>query len=445
MIARVLCAATSLLALFASCGCSNDAAAVGAAEPQVNEPSGDLIRVQLVEPEVITLQRTTTQPVSVAAYHEAEIGAKVSGYVAELNVDIGDEVRKGDVLAVLDVPEMQDEIAEQQAVIRRQKAEEKQATAALALASANVEAAEAALAQAQAEIQQADADLKAEQAEFERIRQLVERKSVEARMEDEGRQRLESAQATRFAVEAAVNSARANVTVAEAKRDAAQADVERAQAETVVSDRQLMRMETMLRYASLTAPFDGVVMARTVDLGDLVSNWQAASGQQVPLFRLGQLNRVRVQVAVPENDSPWMNVGDEVLVRFSSLRGQSYRGTVSRMTRALDESTRTMLAEIDLDNPEDRILPGMYGEATIVLDEQSEAIVLPAGAVRFDAEGKAYVYTVDQAGTVQVVEVTTGVDDGHRIEIVSGLSPTDRVVGGMLDRLTAGQKVAASE
>jgi len=430
-----------LALLLLLCGCQQHATPIGAAHAANPEAANGPLRVQVVLPEVTTLNRITTQPVTVVPYHQANIDAKVSGYLTELNVDIGDVVEADDVLAVLDVPEMLDELTQQQAVIARLHAEEKQATAAVTLAEANVKAAQAALAQAKSEIQQANADLKAQQAEFRRIEELVGRRSVEARMEDEARQRLESAQAAKASAQASVTSSQASIAVAEAQLEAAKAEVDRAKAETAVAERQMEKMQTLMNYASLRAPFDGVVTARTVDLGDLVSNSQTSNGHRLALFTISQLDRVRVQVAIPEDDSPWATVGDVATVRLSALRGQAIEGTISRITKSLDASTRTMLAEIDIDNPEARLLPGMYGEATIVLDEQAEALVLPASAVRFDAEGKPHVYTVNESGTATVVDVTTGVDDGHQIEITSGLSAEATVIDGMLDRLADGQKV----
>jgi RND family efflux transporter MFP subunit len=434
-----------LFAISALCGCSNGTASVGGADSSTDGTADGPTRVRTIQPERITLRRTTTQPVTVTSYHEAEIEAKVSGYVKELNVDIGDVVKQGDVLAVLDVPEMVKEMEQQQAVIARLNAEEKQATAAVTLAFANIKAAEATLAQAESEVQQADADLKAEQAEFARIEELVTRRSVEARMEDEARQRLESAEAARSAALASIRSAQASVTVAEAQLDSAKAEVDRAQAETAVARKLLERMQTMMQYTSLTAPFDGVVTSRNVDLGDLVGGTPSTSRSRVALFTLAQVDRVRVRAAIPEDHAPWTTVGDPATVHLSALRGEPIAGTVSRITRSLDASTRTMLAEVDLENADGRLLPGMYGEASFVLDEKVDALVLPAGAVRFDSEGNAQVYAVGVGSTVQVVDVTTGVDDGHQIEIISGLSADATVIDGMLDRLSAGQKVQVDE
>lgn len=430
-----------LLLVTALSGCTHGAVATGESELSTNESAVGPIRVQVIQPEVTNLRRTTTQPVSVFPYHEASLNAKVSGYLNDLRVDIGDTVQAGDVLAVLSIPEMTLEIEEQEAVILRLHAEEKQAAAAVALAQANVTVSAALLAQAESEVQKSVAEVRAEQSEFRRIADLVNRQSVEARMEDEARQRLESAQAGQQAAEAAVTSAQASVTVAEARLHAAQAEVERAVAETAISHKQLERLRTMAQYGTLAAPFDGVVTARQVDLGDLVGSAQTSGAERAPLFKLAQINRVRVRVAIPEDDAPWTNVGDAVTVRLSSLRGQSFVGTVSRVSNSLDASTRTLLAEVDLENPNRQLLPGMYGEATIVLDEKPNALVLPARSIRFDAKGTAQVYTVDASGTVQAVDVAIGVDDGHQIEIVSGLSPEDRVVDGMLDRLSSGQQV----
>ncbi|MBW3668640.1 MAG: efflux RND transporter periplasmic adaptor subunit, partial [Actinobacteria bacterium] len=138
-------------------------------------------------------------------------------------------------------------------------------------------------------------------------------------------------------------------------------------------------------------------------------------------------DKVRVRVAIPENDAAWTDRGDKAVVVLRAMRGQPIEGQVSRISRRLDTDTRTMNAEIDLENAAGQLLPGMYGEATITLDER-EALVLPAGAVRFDEEGKSTVYVVGPAGKVSLVEVQTGLDDGRRIEIASGLDGDERVI-----------------
>jgi RND family efflux transporter MFP subunit len=148
-----------------------------------------------------------------------------------------------------------------------------------------------------------------------------------------------------------------------------------------------------------------------------------------------------VRVAVPERDAPLADPGDSALITLQALPGEELRGHVSRVAGALDETTRTMLLEIDLPNPDGRLLPGMFGQATIQLEPPRERLTLPANAVRFDEQGKSYVYVIDAASEVAVVDVETGLDDGQQIEITAGLLGSERVAGPSLKRLRAGQRV----
>ncbi|MFH1267418.1 MAG: efflux RND transporter periplasmic adaptor subunit, partial [Planctomycetota bacterium] len=164
-----------------------------------------------------------------------------------------------------------------------------------------------------------------------------------------------------------------------------------------------------------------------------------------PLFVIAALDKVRVRVSVPERDAPWANVGDQATMTFPALPGESFSGKVARIAGSLDESTRTMTIEIDLENPQNRLLPGMFGESTIELEEQADSLVLPAGAVRYDEDGGSYVYVVDPTDQVRVVEVVTGLDDGHEIQITEGLSGNERVANAMIGRLKEGQKVVVRD
>ena len=402
---------------------------------------GDRVTVKTLSPERTALERTTTQPAIVHAYHQAEIYAKVAGYLEKLNVDIGQQVDADTVLGVISVPEMVKSSERQEATVRRLEADEKRAEAQIIVAEANAESAAAVLEQARADVAGADAQLKADRVEHERVSDLVQDKAVAGRLGDESLQRYESARAAKLAAEAAVVSANANVSVAAANQKAADADLDAAKARTEVAMKELEELEELMKYATLRAPFEGIVTRRNADPGDLIRNASASSGpDSTPLFVIAQTDKVRIRVPVPERDAPWAGVGDQATVTFQALPGESFSGKVSRTAGSLDESTRTMTVEIDMENDGGRLLPGMFGEATIVLEEQGDSLVLPAGAVRHDEIGNSYVYVVD-AGKVRVVEVTLGLDDGNLIQITKGLSGNERVVDAMLGRLQDGQVV----
>ena len=304
--------------------------------------------VKLVTAQRTTIQRTTTQPATIQAFHQAEIHAKVAGYLTELKADIGQAVKTGDVLGIIAVPEMQKSYEKQQATIRRLQAKEQQAGAGVNLATADVKSAQALQAQAGAEVAQTDAQLNADSSEFQRVTDLVAQKAVAARLLDEARRKLEASTSGKAAAQAALQSAVAAVTVAREKESVAKFSVDAAAAQTEVARKQLEELAVLKSYSILKAPFSGVVTQRNVDPGDLVRNFQAASeSSRVPLFEISDVAKVRVRIAIPENEAPLARVENKVVLKLRSLPDRKFEGMISRLSRRLDESTRTMLIEVD--------------------------------------------------------------------------------------------------
>ena len=425
-------------------GCSAQFGASAVAEPSGanaqlhGSANADPATVKTISPQRIALRRTTTQPAIVQAYYQAELYAKASGYLETLNVDIGQQVDVGIVLCKIAVPEMDKAREKQEATIRRLQAEEKRAGAEVAVAEAAIESSKALLEQARAGVASTEANLRADRSEYDRFTELVESKAVAERLGDEALRRFSSSQARKAAAEAAVVSANANVGVAGAKLEAARADVAAAQAKTEVAQKALEEFDALLAYATLRSPLKGVVTQRHADPGDLIHN-APTSGK--PLFVIAEIDKVRVQVPIPERDAHWVDVGDPVTLTFPALPGESFAGTVSRTSGGLDEDTQTLGVEVDLENSDHQLLPGYFGEATVLLEEHADAVVLPAGAVRHDEVGRSFVYVVDSANRVQVVDVATGIDDGQTIEITDGLDGSERIVDAMIGRLKQDQEV----
>ncbi len=468
---RLSLCALALCALGALAGCSQDAPAAR------NDKASKPVPVKTVSVTQEDVERTTTQPATVHAYYRAEIRAKVTGYVknpdtagdensasetkregteekadvdggtddgekAEVKLaDIGDVVEAGAVLAVIDVPEMEQQQRIIDARIARFQAEEKRAEAGIELAGARVRSAEAKLKQARFESARAEASVVAMVAEFSRTDELVESGSLERRVRDEVRKKRDSEIANRDAAISAITAAEADVAVAKAKQTSAEADVQAAQAETTVAERQLEELKVLVKYATLAAPFSGIVTERSVDPGDLVR--EDGGG---PLFVLSQVSKVRIRVAVPEAEAAFVNRGDAMTLTFPSFPAEeAITIAVTRVSGSLDASTRTMLVEAEVENPDGKLLPGMFGQASIALSTKVAANMLPARAVRFRESGEAYVYVVSDDATVSVVDVTTGLDDGRSIEIVSGVDAGQKVVDAHLKRFTTGQKVTLLE
>jgi RND family efflux transporter MFP subunit len=299
--------------------------------------------VTVAQPQPHDFELVSAQPSTAEAFYEADLGAKVSGYVSELLVDIGSRVREGQVLARLTVPEL--------------------------IQARNAAAAEVA----------------AVQSEHERIAMLAERNSVTQKSLTEAKSRLDMAVARRAEIEAE------------------------------------------MAYATIEAPFGGVVTARTIDPGDMVYEASSPKGGDQPLLRVAKVDVIRVKTYVPERDSRWVDIGDPVTVVFDALAGRVFEGAIARFSDALDPRTRTMLVEVDLPNDDGRLRPGLYGQARVLLERRTGALALPAAAVRTDASG-AFVLTVSSGDVVRRAPVEVGLESGGWVEIASGLTGTERVV-----------------
>ncbi|MEM9369489.1 MAG: efflux RND transporter periplasmic adaptor subunit, partial [Planctomycetota bacterium] len=367
--------------------------------------------------------------------------ARLNGYVKEVLVDIGDPVRKGQVMAVIDVPELEQRAQVQQAQIKRDEASEQSAAAEVELTRSRIEQAEAKLIEAESQLAQVAATLAAAEAEFQRTEDLVQRGSLQSRMLDEARKRRDSERAAVQAVKSVMGSAEAEVAVARSQLDASQARRLGAAAESEISRRQLDEIEVLLDYASIRAPFDGIVTERFVNPGDLVV--EEGSDERTLLYEVSQLDPIRIQVAVPEAEAAHVSKDDLMRVEFPSFASEpKISCRVTRTSGELDPTTRTMLVEAELDNSDGRIIPGMFGQATIELDAKVAANMLPARAVRFDASGDAFVYRIDEQDRVRVTPVVIGVDDGIALEILEGLESGERIVDAHLQRFQEGQAVA---
>lgn len=416
-------------------GCSMPVSADSKPAAESKTPTPVAVKtVAVVQQEI---RRTSVQPATVQAFYTAEIQAKVHGYVSEVKADIGDVVKAGDVLALIDVPETAKQRQMALAMVDRQRAEEQRAKAGIELAAANVAAFEAMETEARSKLKQVEATLAAAEAEFKRTTDLVQRGSIQPRILDEVRERRDSAAAGKAAVTATIASAVANVTVAKAKEAAAAADLKVAAAETATKEREVEQIDELIKYTTLKAPFSGVVTARNVSPGNLVSE----RSSDVPLFVISQLDKVRIHIPVPESDAAFVGPDDSVSVTFPSFTDEEAMTVpVTRLTGTLDPSTRSMLVEAEVANPSGKLIPGMFGQASITLSTNLTATVLPARAVRFSEAGDAYAYVIADE-KVTVVPVTTGADDGNTLEIAAGLEPGQVVIDAHLQRFTDGQVV----
>ena len=406
------------------------------------QPRADKSRVEVVTAVQKDVVHTTSQPATVHPFFQADIISKVSGYIEDVFVDIGDIVKTGDPLCQLSVPEMDKQLEQVHAKQQRLLAELKRAEAAVNVAVARIRSSEAETEEAASNIKQVEARLIANKAELKRVVGLVERKAVTIANLDEAQASNDVSEAAKISAEAALRSAQAKKEIAIAEQEAAQAEVATAQARHAESIKEGEELEAMLQYTTICAPFDGVVTSRSVDPGDFVTGTSQAHGLlRRPLFHVDQQSRLRIRVAIPERDASEVDAGDPVVLRLDALPKAPIDAVVTRSAQRLDPSTRTMLAEIEVDNARGQLLPGMFGCATIIATTSKDAIVLPASALRTDAEGNPYVFLLDEQDRIVKKHVVVGADDGHEIEVVTGLAGTERVVDAFVGSIEEGQVV----
>ena len=319
-------------------------------------------------------------------YQEVELHAKVSGYIRQINVDIGDRVRKGQVLATLEVPELNAQVAGSEAQIRHSQSEIGRSQSGVSLAQANYAAYHAA---------------------YTRLAEAAKRRPG-------------------LVAEQELDDSRAKDLDAAAKVDVAKSALEASQEQLGISKADHQRVAALQGYSVVTAPFNGVVTMRYADVGSLIQAGTASDTQSMPVVKLAQSDLLRLRMPVPEEDVPYIKIGGEVRIKLLAT-GKTVPGKIVRFTRELTSSTRTMLAEVDLPNPDLKLSTGMTAETTIVLQAQKNVLTVPAGAV-LKGDGESHVLVVDADNKVQKVPVVLGIQGADRIEINSGLAEHQSVI-----------------
>jgi RND family efflux transporter MFP subunit len=392
-------------------------------------------RVETGRPERQTVRRTVGEPGQLQAFETTAIHAKIPGYVRSWSVNIGAEVTKGQVLAELWVPEMEAELRQKRAAVELATARHEQAGAAVKVAAANVAGAEAKLAEVRAGVSRAEADLVRWRAEYQRVEQLFRDRAQTGTLLDETRSKLHSAEATLEEVRARVKTAEVAVAQSRAALDQARSDLVAAAAAVDVAKEDARRVEALLGYTKIEAPFAGIVTRRNVDTGQLTRPGSDAE----PLFMLERSDVLTVAVDVPEAYAAEVNPGDRAEVKVQAMKGKTIEGKVTRTAWALDPKTRTIRVEIDLPNPGSRLRPGLYVYATIVAEEHKDVLTVPSTAVVKEKDESFCVAVAD--GKVVRRRVELGLSDGTRTEIVSGLDGSEAVVKANAASLTDGQAV----
>jgi RND family efflux transporter MFP subunit len=425
--------ATAVILLAMAAGCEH------ASEGKGGQAAPPVTRVEVVHPERHTVRRSVGEPGELQAFETATIHARIPGYVKAWTVNIGAHVKKGQVIAELSVPELEADVQQKKAAVEQAVAKHKLSEAAVKVAEANVAGAEAKLVEVRAGIKRADADLVRWQAEYHRIEQLFQERAQTGSLLDETRYKLLASEAARDEVRAQVASAEVAVIQAGAARDQAHSDLGAAAAAIEVARADARHAEALLGYARIEAPFDGIVIQRNVDTGDLTQ----PGADQPPLFVIARSDIVTIWVAIPEVFAPAVNPGDSAEVKLQAVPGPAIEGKVTRISWALDPKVRTLRAEIDLPNPDAKLQPGLYANATVIAEEHPDVLTLPATAV-VNELGKDYcVAVVDGKAARRPIRV--GLSDGTRTEVMSGIKGDEAVVRANAASLADGQPVQVIE
>jgi HlyD family secretion protein len=434
--ARGLSLATVTLALGLTTGCQQQIPAAAAAQVAAERPAaaGALEKVTAGEPTRKNLQLFSAQPARLVPLEQTPIHARISGYVGNVHVDVGDKVEAGGKLVTLDVPELAVEVAQKKALLEQSAAETKQAESAKIAAQAQLATAQALIRQAEAGVARSAADIARWQSEYSRLEQLANSGSLNRQIVDETRQKLAAAEAAGQEVQAAVDSATAAARQAEAEVAKADADIVAAEARQRVAAENLRYSETMLGYSELKSPFVGMITQRRVDPG----HFSAGAGGE-PLLVVMRNDIVRVLIAIPESETSLVDVGDEVNVVVPSLRGRKYTGRVSRTAWSLDEGNRALVTIVDLPNEDGALRPGMYATAQVLLAARENVLTLPAAAVKRDGtEACCFVVTGGQAVRTPI---ELGLKVGDDWEIVKGLEGNESVCLTKAATLADGQAI----
>jgi len=337
-------------------------------------------------------------------FQDVDVHAKVAGYIKNIYVDVGSRVKEGQTLAVLEVPELQAELAGADAAVRRAKEE---------------------IIRAQGDVERAKSAHVAIHAMYVRLSQAAQqREGLVAQQE------VDDAQAKDLEAEAQVSSTQAALNAAEQALEVAQATQK--------------QYAALTDYTRITAPYDGVVTIRYADTGSLIAAGTSTSTQSEPVVRLAQISVLRLVLPIPESIAATIRLGDPVKVHVQALN-QDYVGKVTRFADSLNPETRTMHTEIDFQNADGKLLPGMYVVATVPQAEKKNVVTVPLEAVDMKGTGEGTVLLLNAQNILEERKVTLGLEGSTRIEVTSGLNEGDLVVVGSRSDFHGGMKVKPKE
>ncbi len=333
-------------------------------------------------------------------YQVVDVHPKVTGFMVKINVDIGDQVHKGQTLAILEVPEL---------------------NAQLKGTGFEMQQAKDDLLRSQHEIKRAEAVHSALHADYERLLQ-----TSKAQPGLIAQQELDDAESKDLSSESQVDAAKAAAAAAQQHAEVAHADNDRVQA--------------IKNYTNVVSPLDGVIVWRYADTGALIQSGTNSNEQDIPIVRLSESGLLRLRMPIPENDVKFVHVGDPMEIRVDAI-GRSFTGRIVRFTRDVNFETRTMETEVDVENRDLSISPGMYANAQMQLAHAEKVTTIPVEALVLKGNGES-VYLLDATNRVQLRRVEVGLRGSKLAEIKSGLQPGDRVIAGGQEKYTEGEQVS---
>ncbi len=329
-------------------------------------------------------------------YQEIDVMAKVAGYIKEIHFDVGDRVPQGHLLAILEIPEMADDLRH----------------------------ADASTGRAHAEVARASDDLHRAESAHEMSHLSFERLSAAA------------ARRPGLIAQQEIDEARGRDLVAEAQIASAKSGLAAATEQVHVNTSDSQKVKTLMEYTRVTAPFAGVITKRYADMGSMIQAGTASQTQAMPIARLSQNSLLRLILPVPESAVPTVHIGQQVEVRVPSLN-RTFPGRVARFTGKVQSSTRTMDTEVDVPNPSLLLIPGMYAEVDLTLSRHDRVLAVPVAAI--DAGTRVMVVTPNHR--VEFRTIAPGMETADWVEVKSGLNEGDLVVVAGRNTLQPGQEV----
>jgi RND family efflux transporter MFP subunit len=384
----------AFLALGVALGCGRPRN--GSDAPPQNTP-----RVAVVRAARGDLTSTLEIASELLPYQEIDVYAKVSGYLQTLNINWGTHVKQGQLMAVLEIPELQEQIRFDEAAVRRSENE---------------------LVRAQEEQNQVQSNYAVTHVTYTRLAGVWKTQPGLISQED-----LDVAQGKDLEANANLSAAKAALGVAEQALAAAKATLEKDRA--------------IYSYSRITAPFDGVVTQLNAYTGALLPAGTSSSKGDLSLCHLSQNGLLRLVIPIPERNVPNVHLGDKVSLQVSALH-KTLQGRVVRFSDSIDLATRTMHTEIDVPNPQYVLVPGMYASVELPLHTVQHAVVIPVQAVESSSENRGRVMVVNNHRTLERREVTLGLRTPTEVEVVSGLEENEMVIFGEQSQYKQGEKVA---